>query len=96
MKEIIKKYTDLGITCDIIYTRNPSVCTFSITRKCLVGESGVSALELHGNKLTYENNRLVSLQVHDNPNVQNINQSNGIIVTEYDSDCYRFAFIPTT
>ena len=37
-KKLIKKYTDIGVEKDkIVITDNPSVCTYSITRKCLVG-----------------------------------------------------------
>lgn len=96
MKDLIKKYRDLGISCKIIFTEKPSICTYSISRNCLVGENGVPSLELVGNSLTYDNNRLVSLQVHKTLDVKSINKSNGIVITQYDTPLFRFALIPNT
>ena len=100
MKALIKKYTDLGIHSDKIITiKNPSIVIWSLTRKCLVGGLGYpKLLEMikrpDGNyETTYENNRTVTLFVYNKINVKEINESNGIIITDatYEkSDHFRF------
>ena len=75
---------------------------WSISRKCLVGENGVEPLELlddgDGNlRLSIENNRMVSMQNRIKINADEINNSNGIIISsETGTPYYRFQFIPTT
>jgi hypothetical protein len=52
----------------------------------------------NGNKrLSYENNRMVSLINYNMLDVDKINKSKGIIVSTVDNneDLYRFAYVPT-
>lgn len=99
MKSLIKKYVDAGVREDkIVVTKSPSICTWSLTRKCLVNENGVDPLELvDGVKLTYENNRQVLLQNNIKLDVDKINESEGIIVGNVRSGkpYFRFQYIPT-
>lgn len=101
----IEKYIKLGVNPDkIIFTKDPSIVLYCLSRKCLVNSSsGINALEVikeeSGNsRLSYENNRAVSLQIHKTININEINDSKGIIITDalYNLPNYfRFGFIPT-
>jgi len=102
MKDLIKKYTELGVYKNkIIASKLPSVCNWSLSRKCLVGENGVVPIEIvsdDGNKrLTYENNRMVSMQNRTEIDINEINNSDGIIISDatYGKQYFRFGFIPT-
>jgi len=103
METLIKKYVDAGVFQNkIIVSSLPSVCTWSLSRKCLVGENGIEPLEVlddgNGNKrLSNENNRLVSMQNRAEINVDEINNSKGIIISNatYGKPYFRFGFIPT-
>ena len=100
MEETIKKYTDLGVLPEkVVYTPLSSLCIWSISRKWLVGsDAKYPAEELvkdgKNYKITYENNRMVSLHIHTTINADEINKSEGIIVTECDT-FFRYEFIPT-
>ena len=107
MENQINRYINKGVhQRKIIQTSNPSVCAWSLSRKCLVGENGISSLEIVENDLpgTYEltgrNNRLVSLLVRTDLSkelVREINESDGIIITDslYENpERFRFGFIP--
>jgi hypothetical protein len=96
---VLKKYTDAGVNENkLILSKQPSVCKWSLTRKCLVGENGVASGDVVNSVLTYENTRIVSMQNRTTIDVFEINNSNGIIVSEaiYDKPYFRFGFIPTT
>lgn len=103
METLIKKYVDAGVFQNkIILSSLPSVCNWSLSRKCLAGENGIDTLEIldngDGNKrLSFENNRLVSMQNRTEINVDEINNSNGIINSDatYGKPYFRFDFIPT-
>jgi len=96
------KYTTLGVSPNKIYkTVHASVCVWSKTRKCLVGENGIPSLELvkkENNKvyLTYKNNHMVFLKNYTKIDVNKINKSEGIIVNDIDSEYFRFSYIPST
>jgi hypothetical protein len=98
--ELIQLFVSLGVKSEkIIITTLPSIAVYSLSRKCLVGEKNQpDPLELlEDNSLSYKNNRWVSLQMHDNLNVDEINNSNGIIVsnaTDKKAGYYRYQFIP--
>jgi len=86
----IKKYLDAGVLqSKIIVSSAPSVCIWSLSRKCLVNENGIEPLEVlddfNGNKrLSFECNRAVSMQNRagiNSSDVNEINNSNGIIVS---------------
>ena len=105
MSKLREKYLQLGIKDEkIIETEMPSVVIWSLSRKCIVGGTGQEpALEVikqpDGNARTsYENNRIVSMQIHKEGviPVNKINQSDGIIVTDktYGLPYYRFGYIP--
>ena len=103
MEKLIKKYVDAGVLREkIIVSELPSFCNWSLSRKCLVGENDIEPLEIldcgDGNKkLSFENNRLVSLMNWTEINADVINGSNGIIITDatYGKPYFRFGFIPT-
>ena len=103
MENLVKKYTDVGVFGNkIVVSKNPSVCNWSLSRKCLVGENGIEPLEVFGIvdgtlKATYENNRMVSMLNRTEINVDEINNSNGIIISDatYGKPYFRFGFIPT-
>ncbi len=62
----MEQYLNRGINQDKIFvSKSPSIAIWSLTRGCIVGEGDVAALEVFENRLTYENNRLVSLSVYD-------------------------------
>lgn len=102
-EEIINEYIAKGLERGKIFITNyPGVCMWSVSRNCLVGENGVPKSELidigNGNKrLSYENNRMVSLINYNMLDVDKINKSKGIIVSTVDNneDLYRFAYVPT-
>jgi len=103
MSKLRKKYLALGIKDEkIIETEMPSVVLWSLTRKCLVGGKGQQPAEEltqlpNGNmKISYKNNRFITLQNHTEIPINEINQSNGIIVTDktYNLPYYRFGYIP--
>ena len=100
MNQTIKKYTDLGVLPEkMVYSESPSICIWSITRKCLVGGNAkypAEELVKEGKnyRVTYENNRMVSLQVNTTVDIDKINKSEGIIVTDYEPH-FRYSFIPT-
>lgn len=99
-----ENYIKLGVNPDKIHVSIvSSICTWSVSRKCLVGNTkkgppkgevvtrGDGTLEL-----TYENNRIVSLRDWKTIDVDKINQSPGIIIYEgYEDKYYRFEYIPT-
>lgn len=91
MKNLIEKYLEKGVYQNkIIETKQPSVCVWSLSRKCLVGENFV------GFDNDIKNNRIISLPVHDkltSDMVEDINDSAGIIITEYEP-YFRYEFIP--
>jgi hypothetical protein len=97
-------YTALGVLENkICVTANPSICLWSVSRECLVGGGKLPRpeelikLEDGNYELTYENNRLVSLLRHSEINVDEINNSSGIIISEDETDeCFIFEYIPTT
>lgn len=99
--KLIKMYLDRGVYQNkIIITQKPSVCNWSLTKKCLVGENNIEVLEVVKGELTYKNNRLVSLLVRTEltkDDVNKINNSDGIIITDaiYGNPHYRYGFIPT-
>jgi hypothetical protein len=103
METLIKKYVDAGvIQSKIIVSRLPSVCNWSLSRNCLVGENNIELLEVldngDGNKrISFENNRIVSMQNRTEINIDEINNSNGIIISNatYGKPYFRFGFIPT-
>lgn len=103
MTNLQRKYTDVGVLPDkITVTKLSSMCTWSLTRKCLVNENGVDALEIIPNgdgnfRASYENNRMISLLCHSSIDPDKINNSNGIIITDatYGKPVFRFGFIPT-
>jgi hypothetical protein len=105
-KEItIQQYINMGIDSDKIHFSEFPTCRWSITRKCLVGNTldGPPPEELvkgeDGNhRMTYENNRIVNLQLTtwvDWVDVAKINESEGIIITNNIDGCFRFTHIPT-
>ncbi len=101
-KREYKKYIDRGVYGNkIIITEIPSVCIWSLSRKCIVNENGIDALEVIKGTLISENNKNVYLSVWtDLPDeiVKQINESEGIIVSTvlYDNpERFRFGFIPT-
>lgn len=104
--KLIEKYLEKDINPDkIITTKQPSVVNWSLSRKCIVGINGIEPLEviydLNGNKrLSYENNRLVSMLIRTKlkkEDIDEINNSNGIICTDslYGREGFRYGFIPT-
>lgn len=107
MKELVEKYVKVGVHQNkIITTKQPSVVNWSLSRKCIVGgETGIEPLEViydeNGNKrLSYENNRMVSMLIRTeltNEDVDEINNSNGIICTDalYGREGFRYGFIPS-
>lgn len=106
MKELVEKYVKVGVhQKKIITTKQPSVINWSLSRKCIVGESGIEPLEViddgNGNKrLSYENNRLVSMLIRTEltkEDIEEINNSNGIICTDvlYGREGFRYGFIPS-
>jgi hypothetical protein len=102
--ELIRKYTDIGVNPEKIWvTKNPSVCLWSISRRCLVGSVGEpDQVELitdkNGSRLSYENNKMVTLSVNtrNGIDVDAINASDGIIVTDatYNENNFRFGYVP--
>lgn len=90
------------ISVSIIFTNSPSIVIWSITRKCLVGGlHQPPALELYQEEngkhiLGYKNNRFVTLLNHKLTSelIETINKSNGIIVSNTETNNLRFGFIP--
>jgi hypothetical protein len=103
MENLTKSYIDAGVLkSKIVVSKSPSVCIWSLSRKCLVGVNGIESMEVlddgNGNKrLSFENNRMVSMQNRLEINVGEINNSNGIIISDaiYGKPYFRFGFIPT-
>jgi hypothetical protein len=101
MEKLINGYLEKGVHRNKIFaTEQPSVCIWSLTRKCLVSENKNEAADVIDNKLSFKNNRIVSLQTRDvltQEMVDEINNSDGIIVTDatYGKPYFRYAFIPT-
>lgn len=105
--DFINAYTLLGVNSDkVIVSQLPSIATWSLTRKCLVNENNVQALEVviyenDGGILTYKNNRIISMMVHEGLTsdiIEKINNSNGIIIskaTDGKENRFRFGYIPT-
>lgn len=102
MNELIKKYVLVGVHQNkIITVKQPSVI-WSLTRKCIVG-TGIEPLEViydeNGNgKISFENNRSINLKVRTKltkEDVDEINNSNGIICMMDNRGYYRYEFIPT-
>jgi hypothetical protein len=106
MKELVEKYVKEGVYQNkIITTKQPSVVNWSLTRKCIVGgDTGIEPLEVifdeKGNgKISFENNRLVSMKIRTKltkEDIDQINNSEGIICTDalYGRDGFRYGFIP--
>lgn len=98
----LEHYIRLGVQREKVFVSvHPSVCTWSLTRECLVGDriGGPLKPELislgNGNfKLSYENNRMVSMLNHSKINVDEINNSPGIIIPEDTNEYFRFAYVP--
>ncbi len=107
MKELVEKYVKVGVHQNkIITTKQPSVVIWSLSRKCIVGgDTGIEPLEViydeNGNgKLSYENNRMVSMLIRTEltkNDIDEINNSEGIICTDalYDREGFRYGFIPS-
>ena len=107
MKELVEKYVKVGVHQNkIITTKQPSVVNWSLSRKCIVGgDTGIEPLEViydeNGNgKLSYENNRLVSMMTRTEltkDDIDEINNSEGIICTDalYGREGFRYGFIPS-
>ena len=103
METLMKKYIDAGVLTDkIIVSSLPSVCNWSLSRKCLVGENNIEPLEIlddvNGNKeFSFKNNRIISMQNRTEIDADEINNSNGIIISDatYGKPYFRFGFIPT-
>jgi len=101
---VVKHYTDLGILREKIhFSTQPSVCIWSLSRKCIVGEkdkpqAGELVKDGEYNRLSYDNNRSISMLMHEQKSVDvnKINNSFGIVVTGalYGRPDYRFGFIP--
>ena len=105
MKELIKKYTDVGVKQEkIITTKQPSVVMWSTTRNCIVGgDTDIEPLEVLNENgdlvLTHKKNVFVSLLVRSEltkDDINEINNSKGIICTDalYGRDGFRYGFIP--
>ena len=101
MNELIKTYVEKGIHQNkLIVTDKPSVCVWSLSKKCLVGKNEIETLEIIDGKVTVENNRMVFLLVRSeltNDDINEINNSSGIIITDavYEKHRFRYGFIPT-
>jgi len=109
-ENLIKKYTDQGVMSSKIHvTASPSVCIWSKTRKCLVGNRGepdiheVIRIEPDGViidecdfRISTENNVIIPLMVHEEIDSHQINQSPGIVITgaTYGKPHFRFGWIP--
>lgn len=100
---LIEKYVKEGVhESKIIITKRPSTANWSLSRKCLVGENGVEALEVideeDGSKrLSFQNNVWISMSVRTTltkEDVDRINNSNGIVCTSC-LDGFRYGFIPS-
>jgi hypothetical protein len=100
---LVEKYVKEGVQKEkIIITKQPSTANWSLSRKCLVGENGVEALEIideeDGSKrLSFQNNVWISMSVRTTltkEDVDTINNSNGIVCTSY-SGGFRYGFIPS-
>lgn len=105
IQETVNRFINKGIyQTKIIPTELPSIVIWSKTRKCLVsGKNQPDSLEIindcNGNlRLTNENNVFISLQNRSKlteSDVKEINESEGIVVTNVTSkDYFRFGFIP--
>lgn len=100
---LMEKYVKEGVYEEkIIITSEPNTANWSVTRKCLIGENDVDALEVIDEKdgsktISYRNNIWIpmipktSLTKED---VDRINNSNGIVCTSY-SDGFKYGFIPS-
>ncbi len=106
MKELVEKYVKFGVYQNkIITTKQPSVVNWSLSRKCIVGENSIEPLEViddgNGNKrLSYENNRMVSMLIRielTKEDIDEINNSDGIICNDalYGREGFRYGFIPS-
>ena len=107
MNELVEKYVKVGVHRNkIITTKQPSVVNWSLSRKCIVGgDTGIEPLEViddgNGNKrLSYENNRMVSMLIRielTKDDIDEINNSEGIICTDalYGRKGFRYGFIPS-
>jgi len=107
MKELVEKYLKYGVHQNkIITTKQPSVVNWSLSRKCIVsGDTGIEPLEViydeNGDgKLSFENNRLVNMQIRTEltkEDIDQINNSEGIICTDalYGREGFRYGFIPS-
>jgi hypothetical protein len=105
MNELVEKYVKVGVHRNkIITTKQPSVVNWSLSRKCIVGKNGIEALEViddgNGNRLSYENNRMVSMLIRTEltkNDIDEINNSEGIICTDalYGRKGFRYGFIPS-
>lgn len=100
---LMEKYVREGVHEEkIIITKQPSTANWSLSRKCLVGENGVEALEIideeDGSKrLSFQNNVWISMSVRTTltkEDIDEINNSNGIVCTSY-SGGFRYGFIPS-
>jgi hypothetical protein len=100
---MINRYISAGVHRNkIVISLFPSICIWSLSRKCLVNENEIESMELITNnnddiRLSFENNRLISMQNRTEINITEINNSNGIIISNatYGKPYFRFGFIPT-
>jgi len=107
MRELVEKYVKSGVNQNkIITTKQPSVVNWSLSRKCIVGaDTGIESYEViydeNGiGKMSFENNRLVSMQIRiqlTKEDIDEINNSDGIICTDelYGKEGFRYGFIPS-
>ena len=100
---LMEKYVKEGVHEEkIIITSEPNTANWSVTRKCLIGENDVDALEVINEKdgsktISYRNNIWIPMLPKTNltkEDVDRINNSNGIVCTSY-SDGFKYGFIPS-
>lgn len=105
IKQTVLRFINKGVHQNkIISTEAPSVVIWSKTRKCLVGgkdqPDSLEIVNVDGKlKATYDNNIFISLHVRTELtdwDIEKINKSNGIIVTNatYGKEYFRYGFIP--
>jgi hypothetical protein len=94
-KKLVKKYLKKGVhRSKIIITKQPSVVSWSISRKCIVDD-------IFGSKLLpNEKIKLISMLIRTKltkQDVDEINNSNGIVCTNalYGREGFRYGFLPS-
>lgn len=94
----IEKYLSAGVRREKIHVTNmPSVCMWSHTRAKVVdgsSEGRETIKQEDGTLKTIKNNVMVSLKPNRSLDVSKINASNGIIITKYSGQYFRFNYIP--